>query len=65
MTFDQLIDELVDHVVGLPYAEAKRRVVSTFNRRYVARQIERGGNKSAGARLSGLERNNFKRLLKK
>jgi DNA-binding NtrC family response regulator len=49
-----------------PYAEAKDRAVATFDRAYVARALDRaGGNVSEAARLAGMDRSNFRRLVKK
>jgi DNA-binding NtrC family response regulator len=48
------------------YAEIKDRVVSTFDRLYVEQLLKRvGGNISEAARLSGMDRSNFRRLMKK
>ena len=48
------------------YAEAKDRVVSSFDQAYVERLLQRvGGNVSEAARLSGMDRSNFRRLMKK
>jgi DNA-binding NtrC family response regulator len=50
----------------LSYAEAKDRAVAAFDEAYVERRMKRtGGNVSEAARLSGLDRSNFRRLLKK
>jgi two-component system response regulator HydG len=52
-----------DGVEALPYAEAKRRVVQAFERRYLrARLKSAGGNISRAAAEAGLDRSNFKRL---
>jgi DNA-binding NtrC family response regulator len=49
-----------------PYAEAKDRVVGAFDRTYVEQLLKRvGGNVSEAARLSGMDRSNFRRLMKK
>jgi DNA-binding NtrC family response regulator len=48
------------------YAEAKEKVVSAFDRAYVEQLLKRAsGNVSEAARLSGLDRSNFRRLMKK
>ena len=48
------------------YAEAKDRIVSWFDQAYVERLLQRvGGNVSEAARLSGMDRSNFRRLMKK
>jgi DNA-binding NtrC family response regulator len=53
-------------VMDLPYAEAKVRAVATFDQVYVTRCLEQaGGNVSEAARLAGLDRSNFRRLLKR
>jgi DNA-binding NtrC family response regulator len=50
-------------VEALPYAEAKRRVVHAFERRYLRAQLhEADGNISRAAARAGLDRSNFKRL---
>ncbi len=49
--------------VDLPYAEARRRLVSHFERAYAERIIERhGGNVSAAARAAGIGRSYLHRL---
>ncbi len=50
----------------LPYAEAKRRAMLAFDESYVKSTLERAdGNVSSAARLAGLDRSNFRRLVKK
>lgn len=50
----------------LPFAEAKTQAVDLFERAYLAATIERArGNISEAARQSGLDRSNFRRVLKK
>jgi DNA-binding NtrC family response regulator len=50
----------------LPFKEAKAQIVSTFERAYVERLIERhGGNISAAARDAGIDRNYLYRLIEK
>jgi len=50
----------------LPYAEAKDEAVASFDRAYVELRMKRtGGNVSEAARLSGMDRSNFRRLLKR
>jgi len=47
-----------------PLTEAKRRSAAEFERCYLASVMERaGGSVSEGARISGLDRTNFRRLL--
>ncbi|MBV9947888.1 MAG: sigma-54-dependent Fis family transcriptional regulator, partial [Myxococcales bacterium] len=50
----------------LPYAEAKRRLVALFDETYTGEILSRtGGNMSEAARRAGLDRSNFRRLLKR
>lgn len=50
----------------LSYAVAKKQAIGTFERAYVTEVLARtGGNISEAARQSGLDRSNFKRLMKK
>ncbi len=50
----------------LQFTEAKQRAIETFETCYVAELMERtGGNISRAAREAGMDRSNFKRLLKK
>jgi DNA-binding NtrC family response regulator len=50
----------------LPYAEAKRRLVALFDETYTGEILQRtGGNMSEAARRAGLDRSNFRRLLKR
>ena len=50
----------------LPYGEAKRRLVSLFDESYTGELLRRtGGNTSEAARRAGLDRSNFRRLLKR
>lgn len=47
-----------------PLAEAKRRSSAEFERCYLASVMERAsGSVSEGARIAGLDRTNFRRLL--
>jgi DNA-binding NtrC family response regulator len=49
----------------LPYAEAKRLAMRAFERRYLSSLLERHGNNiSSAARAAGVDRSNFRRLLK-
>ena len=49
-----------------PLTEAKRRAASEFERRYLVRVMERAkGSVSEAARLAGLDRTNFRRLLQR
>jgi DNA-binding NtrC family response regulator len=50
----------------LPYAEAKRRLVAHFDEEYTKELLRRAsGNMSDAARRAGLDRSNFRRLLKR
>lgn len=50
----------------LPYADAKDRALQSFDKVYVGTLLQRaGGNISEAARLAGMDRSNFRRLLKK
>jgi len=60
--FDLALEGLND----LPYAEAKRRAMLAFDEGYVKTTLDRAeGNVSSAARLAGLDRSNFRRLIKK
>ena len=49
----------------LPYAEAKKIAVRAFERRYLSSLLEKSqGNVSRAARDAGIDRSNFRRLLK-
>ena len=49
----------------LPYAEAKRLAMRAFERRYLSALLEKSGhNVSSAARAAGVDRSNFRRLLK-
>lgn len=51
---------------GLPYARAREQALRRFEQSYVEAQLQAsGGNISAAARRAGMDRSNFKRLLKK
>lgn len=50
----------------LPYATAKERALEAFERAYVERSMARtGANVAEAARQAGMDRSNFRRLLKK
>ena len=50
----------------LPYGEAKRRLVTMFDGTYTAELLRQSaGNLSEAARRAGLDRSNFRRLLKR
>jgi transcriptional regulator with GAF, ATPase, and Fis domain len=51
-------------ITATPLSEAKRRSAAEFERCYLASVMERaGGSVSEGARIAGLDRTNFRRLL--
>ena len=53
-------------LMAMPLTEAKRLAAAEFERRYLVRVMEcAGGSVSEGARLSGLDRTNFRRLLQR
>lgn len=53
-------------LADLPFADAKSRAVDVFEKAYLSATLERaGGNISEAARQSGLDRSNFRRVLKK
>lgn len=49
---------------ALPYAEAKRAALQDFEQRYLAARMSGGASVSAAARAAGMDRSNFRRLLK-
>ncbi len=50
---------------NLPYTEAKRLAMRAFERRYLSSLLERHANNiSSAARAAGVDRSNFRRLLK-
>jgi DNA-binding NtrC family response regulator len=57
---------LASELLDLPFAEAKRRAVAAFETAYVQGIMRRtGGSMSEAARQAGLDRSNFRRLLRK
>ncbi len=53
-------------LLDLPYSEAKRRALEAFDRAYVSELLKRsGGNLSEAARKAGLDRSNFRRIVRK
>jgi DNA-binding NtrC family response regulator len=49
-----------------PYAEAKKRILAQFDETYTRELLQRAsGNMSEAARRAGLDRSNFRRLLKR
>jgi DNA-binding NtrC family response regulator len=72
------VDDLPPEIVGdgpsdprlidpsdLPFAQAKTRAVQQFEHSYVTKLLKRYPTVSAAARAAGLDRSNFRRLLKK
>jgi len=52
--------------LDVPLTEAKRRAAADFEKRYLVRVMEHAkGSVSEAARLSGLDRTNFRRLLQR
>ncbi len=52
--------------LDLPFIEAKRRAVDAFEEAYLRELMQRcGGNAAEAAREAGLDRSNFRRLLRK
>jgi two-component system response regulator GlrR len=59
-----LLDE--EALMALPLYDAKQLIAAEFERRYLIRVMDRaGGSVSEGARLTGIDRTNFRRLLQK
>lgn len=59
------LDALGDFA-DLPYPEAKRKLIERFDASYTQALLRRArGNTSEAARLAGLDRSNFRRLLKR
>ena len=59
-----MLDE--DALMAMPLTEAKRLAAAEFERRYLVRVMESArGSVSEGARLTGLDRTNFRRLLQR
>jgi len=53
-------------LMAMPLFEAKRLAAAAFERKYLVRVMERaGGSVSAGARMTDLDRTNFRRLLQR
>jgi transcriptional regulator with GAF, ATPase, and Fis domain len=53
-------------VLDLPYGEAKRRALEAFDRAYVGELLKKtAGNLSEAARKAGLDRSNFRRIVRK
>ncbi len=59
------VQEDVAALAALPMSQAKALVVNAFERRYLKLQLERtGGNITQAALASGMDRSNFRRLLR-
>jgi hypothetical protein len=57
---------MLTELAELPYAEAKRRLVTLFDETYTGELLRRSnGNMSEAARKAGLDRSNFRRLLRR
>ena len=55
-----------DELARMQYAEAKRRLVASFDEIYTTELLRRAsGNLSEAARMAGLDRSNFRRLIKR
>lgn len=55
-----------DALMAMPLAEAKHLVAAEFERRYLVRVMDRAqGSISEGARQTGIDRTNFRRLLQR
>jgi DNA-binding NtrC family response regulator len=55
-----------DELAELPYVEARRRALDAFEQRYTRIVVEaEQGNLSSAARRAGMDRSNFKRLLRR
>jgi len=60
-----VVDLGTSSLAHLPYAQAKRLAKRTFERGYLGALLERNGNNiSSAARAAGVDRSNFRRLLK-
>jgi DNA-binding NtrC family response regulator len=60
------IEVAADDEALTPLTEAKRRASATFEKRYLIKVMERSkGSVSEAARLAGLDRTNFRRLLQR
>jgi two-component system, NtrC family, response regulator HydG len=65
-TIDQALDVVAGTLSTLPYPEAKKRLLRDFDRAYASQLLERaGGNVSEAARKAGLDRSNFRRVLRR
>ncbi len=63
---EDALDLVARTLIEVPYPEAKRRVVRDFDRAYANALLEQSkGNVSEAARRAGLDRSNFRRVLRK
>ena|GEM_PF-4936 len=63
---ESLMETVMQELSSLPYSEAKKQIVRDFEVQYLKAVLARvGGNISEAARQSGLDRSNFRRILKK
>lgn len=62
----ELSDVAPFELLDLPHADAKERAIAAFDRAYAEAMLRRtGGNTSQAARAAGMDRSNFKRLLRR
>jgi DNA-binding NtrC family response regulator len=54
-----------DDILGLPFSQAKERSVLEFERVYLSRLMKRHPSISSAAEAAGLDRSNFRRLLRR
>jgi DNA-binding NtrC family response regulator len=60
------LERIAAELAALPYPEAKKRLLRDFDRLYAAQLLGRaGGNVSEAARLAGLDRSNFRRVVRR
>jgi two-component system response regulator HydG len=62
---EERASEPVDDLVALPFPQAKLRAVERFERRYLEHLLERHPSVTAAARAAGIDRSNFRRLLRR
>jgi DNA-binding NtrC family response regulator len=56
----------IAELAGMPYAEAKKRMMAFFDEAYTNEILRRtGGNMSEAARQAGLDRSNFRRIVRR
>jgi DNA-binding NtrC family response regulator len=62
----ELAGGFVEGLVELPYAEAKKRLLTRFDDHYTEELLRRtNGNLSEAARRAGLDRSNFRRIMRR